>query len=266
MINPDRESQIAELMNNNKINGVNIVTVADIAFKHFVLNWIISLNQNNYMRFVVFSFDTFLIKFLARHGFENHAVLVPREWLDYDVVSDDHTTRLDNTDYKQIVKSKTNIVYHLLARNHTVLFSDPDTVFLSEHVLNHVTYQHEHTFAEVLFSQEPIHRRIELNTGFLFAAPTHFSIRFFDALVRAQRLDSQEYLTQQGVLRKLLGEEMDPRIGKLDLVLYASGPLHFYDKLNDKLNITPLVVHANNLKNSAIKVNKLKSRNYWLVN
>jgi hypothetical protein len=57
----------------------------------------------------------------------------------------------------------------------------------------------------------------------------------------------------------------DARIDTLDLLLYVNGKVHFYEKLNKKMNITPLVVHANYVIGQKAKVNLLKAVGRWLL-
>ena len=56
----------------------------------------------------------------------------------------------------------------------------------------------------------------------------------------------------------------DSRLDTLDLLLYANGAVHFNEKLNQKFNITPLMVHANYLVGDSKKDN-LKRNGYLLL-
>ena len=131
--------------------AATIVTISNFGFREFVLNWIASLKRNNFHKFVVFCYDESLLVFLARLGYREHAVLVPRAWLDYDLSPNFFT--FAQSEYNHLVQSKTNIWYELAVRGQTFLFSDPDTAWLSPHIVEHVEWSLAHSYAEIIFSQ-----------------------------------------------------------------------------------------------------------------
>jgi hypothetical protein len=255
------ESELAEVMNRNKLDSVNMVTVSNYGFRNFTLNWIISLKRHGYSKFVVFSFDHQLIEFLAKKGYRKQVVLVPPEWLDYNISA--NMSGYMQGDYINLCKSKVNIVYGLLTRNYSVLYSDTDVVFLSPHVLTHILFQYANSFAELLYMQDTEGRTKVHNGGFFWATPTRFVIRLLQRLIEAQRLDKAMH--DQGIMQYMLGGSSfnDSRVDTLDSMLYVNGKDHFNLKLNDKFSIAPLVVHVTYTLYPEEKMSKLRDRNYW---
>jgi hypothetical protein len=259
------DAQISQIMSENSINNATIVTISNYGFRNFTLNWIESLKRNEYQKFVVFSFDLLLVDFLGSKGYGKQVMLVPREWLDFNITSQVSNFKEDY--YMKIMKSKTHVVYNLLVRDFTFLYSDSDVIWLSEHVLDHIQFQYKHSFADLLYSQDTSGRRIDINAGFFYATPTPYSIRIFQKVIQNQRLDTLGRFHDQQILNKILMHTRfnDCRLETLDFLLFAGGKLHFTDRLNTKMNIRPLIVHATYMFSAAEKIFKLKSRKYWYV-
>jgi hypothetical protein len=250
-------------MRENQIDNFTIITIANYGFREFVLNWIMSLNKHGYHKFVVFSFDQALVDYLHLLGFQDKVALVPSDWLDLKLSSDLASWEQEN--YKKIVKSKTNVWHSLLSRNYSFLFSDPDVVWLSTHILDHIKFQYEHSYAEVLFSQDLEPRIVYCNTGFFFAMATPFVKTLFATIL--DRSQKNKDSVEQFILRDLLLERRfnDSRVDTLDLLLYANGNIHFNANLNGNLRVKPFIVHANYMVGRDSKVNNLKSRGHWLL-
>jgi hypothetical protein len=247
----------------NQIDDFTIITLANFGFREFVLNWIMSLKKHGYHKFVVFSFDQALVNFLQLLGFQDNVILVPRVWLDYNI-SSNYADWAQET-YVQIVKSKTNIWLNLLSRNYSFLFSDPDVAWISSHILDHIKFQFEHSLADVLFSQDQENRIIYCNTGFFYATATPFVKGLFTDLLKFQQAGNDTGFIEQFYLRDMLVRRRfnDTRVDTLDIALYANGNSHFSDKINQKLNSTPLTLHMNYMVGRSAKMNSLKSKGYW---
>jgi hypothetical protein len=245
-----------------KFYGITIITIANFGYREFLLNWLMHMRKQKYSKFVVFSFDQALVEFLAREGYVENVILVPSKWLVYKLTA--NFSKWGEETYKHIVKSKTSVCYHLLVRNHSFVFSDPDVVWLSEHVIEHIKFQHDHSFAEILFSQETLKGMIICNTGFFYATATPFVIALFSEMLYLQHYNDT---AQQPIWHSILKATRfnDTRVGKLDLLLYANGLIYFNHKLNQKIQIRPLIVHATYVIGSAAKINLLKSEDYWLL-
>jgi hypothetical protein len=273
-INQSRaEPYIERLMSKNRypnkidnrkdgIGGVVIVTISNYGFREFVVNWIHSLKKNKFSKFVVFCYDETLLIYLKNKGYESHIALVPRSWVDHDLSTG--FQKFGNVKYTQIVQSKTNVWYELLKRGHTYIFSDPDVVFLSEHVVKHVMFDFANSFAHVMFSREPALYLRLYNTGFFVARPTQFVKELFMSMIEKIRANNA---MEQHVLNDLMGKSNfnDQRVGGLDLLLYSSGNLYFKRELNDRWGIKPLVVHATYFSGRSAKIGAFKSKNLWNV-
>jgi hypothetical protein len=213
----------------------------------------------------VFSFDQNLVDYLADQGYKNNVMLVPSKWLDYNLSA--NFSSFSDVTYTQLTKSKTNIWNSLLLRNYSFMFSDPDVAWLSERILDHVKFQYEHSFAEILFTQDVTPRFTYCNTGFFYATPTPFVKALLGKMLILQRSAQYKDLVEQYILQEILSETKfnDSRLDTLDLLLYANGDVHFHKNLNKIMNITPLAVHANYLIGQAAKKRLLKFGGYWYL-
>jgi hypothetical protein len=259
------DAEIDRKMRANRIEDFTIITIANYGFREFVLNWIMSLSKCGYHKFVVFSFDQALVDHLAKKGYQNNAILVPRVWLDYNISSNYADWAQDT--YVQIVKSKTNVWQNLLARNYSFLFSDPDVAWISSHILDHIKFQFEHSLAEVLFSQDQEPRIIYCNTGFFYATATSFVKTLFTDLLNLQRAGNDTNYVEQFYLRDMLVRRRfnDKRVDTLDIALYANGNSYFDDRINKKLNSIPLTLHMNYIVGQDAKMKALKLKGYWYL-
>jgi hypothetical protein len=261
----DSEAKIDKFMKANQINNTTIITIGNYGFKEFIHNWILNLKKFNYDKFVVFSYDQALVDYLSEKGFPDNVILVPSKWLDHKLSANFSSWGQDS--YKLLVKSKTNIWNSLLLRNYTFLFSDPDVAWISKHILDHIKFQYEHSFSEVLFSQDLMDRTPYCNTGFFYATPTPFVKALFGEMLKLQRSKEHNDSVEQYILRDMLyvTKFNDTRLDTLDLMLYANGMIYFNDKLSQKLNIKPLVVHANYMVGRDSKIDSLKSKGFWYL-
>jgi hypothetical protein len=260
-LNARDEARISQIMNHNKIDNINIISISNYGFRNFTLNWIISLKRHGYSKFVVFSFDQKLIDLLSQKGYRKQVVLIPREWIDYPISSDMQSYM--RGDYVNIVKSKINVVYNLLIRKHAVIHSDTDVVWLNGHVIDHIKLQYENSFAEALFSQDTNGRDRIHNTGFYFASPTDSVIRLLQRLILTQRSDLGG--NDQTIFNALLRQSAfnDSRVDTLDAVLYMDGRDHFKVKINQKVGVDSIIAHATYTNGPDEKVDMFKSKGYW---
>jgi hypothetical protein len=267
ILKPDikqKESSIVEIMNQNKYGHMTVVTIANFGYRELVQNWILSLKRNGFKKFVVFCFDQELLDYLKDLGHEKNAVLVPQEWLDYNLISTN--THFQEPDYINLVKSKTNVWVHLIYLNQSFVHSDPDVVWLSNTTLEYLEFQYYRSCADILFSQDLGKRVIVYNTGFFYIRATQFVKDFFFQVAYQQK--RSPFNTDQAAVNSVLIEMKfnDCRVDSLDLLLYANGEVHFTMRLNEKMNITPLIVHTNHVLTCEQKIDALKSANLWFIN
>jgi hypothetical protein len=152
-------------------------------------------------------------------------------------------------------------------QGHSFVFSDPDIVWLSKHVIDHLKFQYDHSNADILFSQDLQKRTPYCNTGFFMATPTRFVQDLFGNMLRLQHLPDKKDLYEQYILRDMVAASKfnDTRLDTLDLLLYPNGRVHFFDNLNKKMSISPLVVHPNYIMSGRAKISKLISKKYWYL-
>ena len=150
-INED-DREVLEVLNENKQDGVVIVSISNIAFANLTLNWILSLERTKHEKYVVLSFDTELIDFLTNKGYGEHVVLIPRSWYRNDVGKDrgDFGTKT----YREVGDAKSNICFKLLALNQEFIYSDVDLVWMHERVIDYAKIVQLSNRAHLVYSQE----------------------------------------------------------------------------------------------------------------
>lgn len=260
----EEKLRIIELLKINQIGDVCIISISNFGYKKFTLNWIQSLLQNNYQKFLIFSFDIQLVDYLNKNGFANKTVLVPKNWIDFQITIE--SSNWASKEYNQIQQAKIQICYQLLKINQNILFSDPDVVFLNKNILTHIDFIYFNSPADLILTQDNMLRTFNYNMGLFYARATIFVQTLFLRLILEQRKDPIGSIDQL-VLRKMLSEEKynDSRIIGLDPILFPSGQVFFHEKLNDKLNIKPYTVHANYIVGKEKKIDILKSKGLWFV-
>jgi hypothetical protein len=260
-----QQAFIVEKIIYNKIGNTTIVSIAHYGQRKSVQSWISSLEKNRFYNFTVLCFDQKLVKFLTRKGYKRNAVLIPLEWITdltrLVILKDEHVAQI------KISKSKSLIWYNLLLLNLSFVYSEPDVVWMKRSVLEHLEYKFNYSYAEVLFTQDPVSRGLCYNTGFFNARATPFVKSLFMKILTEQKVADRSSDIGKETLNRILQSSNfnDSRIGGLDLLLYASSSIYFEQNLNHKMNIAPLVV----FQNHSIDI-KLISRsgfdNSWLYN
>jgi hypothetical protein len=247
-------------MTNNQINGATIITTANYAYRNMTLNFIVSLLRTNHTKFLIFCLDEDFLIFLAERGYKDHVVLMPKRWvgveIDKDLFSENRQGQFD-----KIMQSRAMLWYQVALRNHRFLFCDLDIVFLSPHVMENVQFNKQFSYAELFISVGKPKRNTIHNTGFLYAVPTDFTKEFFkNVTIEAKNM------TDQLALNKIIHgwPHPDHRIVTLDKFLYASGNLHFLDRMSLKHEIKPLMVHAS-VTPSMMKFKYFKEDGYWYL-
>jgi hypothetical protein len=263
-VNKD-ELLVLELMAKNKVDATNIISLGNYGYRYLVLNWIISLKRAGYDKFLVFCFDKSIVNFLTEQGYKDNAVLIPRNWLDYNI--SEEASEWTKKEYNYMAQSKVNVLYNLLTRKYSLLYSDPDTVWLSRHIIPHINFNLCHSFAEILFSQDQINNVLHFNTGFFYAKPTEFVISLFKKLIESQQTNPNGAIDQLYLHDMLMKTRFnDSRIEALDSLLYPSGQVYFNLNLNANMEIKPMIIHANYRVGKKSKINTLKRGKFWYVN
>jgi hypothetical protein len=252
-----------EITKQNTVNDLLIVSISNYGFKNLTLNWITNLYKLGFNKFVVFCFDQELYEFLSEKGYKNNLAIVPSNWLDFKVSKS--FLNWGSKDYNQITQAKPQIWYQLLKLKLNIFFSDPDVVWLNEHIIDHLKFIYEYSTADLLFSLDNNRKSVTYNTGLFTAKCTPYSIDLFLNLINEQR-KNPSYSNQK--VFKIITKKMkssDNKIIALDPILFASGKVFLKLKLNKKYNLNPYTFHANYLIGMQAKINALKANNYWFI-
>jgi len=253
-----------EIIKQNTVNDLLIVSISNYGFKNLTLNWITNLYKLGFNKFVVFCFDLELYEFLSEKGYKNNLAIVPSEWLDFKISKS--FSSWATKDYNQITQAKPQIWYQLLKLKLNIFFSDSDVAWLNKNIIDHLKFIYEYSTADLLFSVDQEHRNNYYNTGLFMAKCTSYSIDLFLNLINEQR-KSPEHSIDQIVFSNMLKKTKfnDSRIIGLDPILFASGKVFLHDKLNKRFNLTPYTFHANYLVGMEAKINALKANNLWFL-
>jgi hypothetical protein len=192
-----KQTGICQLMTKNKYGKMSLVSIADSRSRFLVHNWILSLKRTGLNKFVVFCIDTQLLSYLYDLGYEKNTMLVPHEWLAHpnqESLSGEQIT---------VEQSKASVWYHLIALNQTFVYSDPDVVWLNNGTLEHLENQFNHSYADIMFAQDPSPRALSYNTGFFYAQATLFTRKLFAEVV--DEFKRTEKLTGKSSFFNILG-------------------------------------------------------------
>jgi len=254
----DYDKKVQQIMNANKEGGCTIISAANYGHRFFTLNWMTSLEMNQFNKFVVFSYDDELIQFLSEKGYANRTIKIPNFLLEKNVTTDSSDFMTPN--FLALVQSRSKLFLKLLELGIAFLFSDVDTVWMSNRVVEYVEFVYKHSYAEILFSEDTVSRRNHYNTGFFYATPTNFTINLYKMLIDEQRKNPGiiDQFTLDAILRKINHD--DNRMRGLDQLIIANGHIFFFSKLHLHFNI-----NANYIPTVAQKLQKLKENNLWYI-
>lgn len=257
----DWEIEILRLANENREldRKFVIVSAANYGHRDLALNWIASMHRNGYFKFLLFCLDEKLYKTLAELSLSQNLVLVPSKWLQHAV----NTTELlwATPSYNILTQAKVRIVHKLLQKNYTVFSTDIDVIWLSPHILSYIDY----TFGrrEIAYMIDSMD---EVNGGFFIAMPTVKVCEFFQEVIR--RFNTETALADQYVMNVVLDEwnlKYSSYVYHLCKFLFPNGLVYYHHKMNKKLNIIPMVVHANFFVGLGSKINAIKSSGMWYI-
>jgi len=227
------------------------------------LNWILSLKRCKYDKFVVLSFDEELVDFISSKGFRNNTVLIPQSW--HKKTINIEANNVGTKTYIDVVHSKTAIFFKLLCLNQEFIFSDIDTVWLHNKVIEYMKIAQRTNDAHILYSQEYTVNKVSINVGFFYAKPTLFTKRLHKELILEQKRTPKRGV--QPALYRILERVnyYDKRIDVIGSFIVSSGLFYFIQKIHLKFNMTPMVVHTTLFYNLTDKIHALKKQNLWYV-
>jgi hypothetical protein len=260
----DEVLDLLSVIRRNKLGKCTIICISNYGFKEFTLNWILSLERNNYTKFVVISFDIELVNYLSELGYSDRTAVVPSKWLGSNITKT--TAEFSKLEYNLITQAKVQIHYNLLLNNVTFLMSDADIVWLSPFVKELIEFNLENSYAHMAISQDVNKGIMNYNTGFMYITPTKFTIELLNKWIQEQKKNVNKSI-DQFVFNRLLSKirHNDNRILPLDKLLFACGKAYFHTKTNQRFNIKPFIVHPNSIVGVNKKINYLRSSGFWYL-
>lgn len=264
------EAELLRLMEANLENGFTIVATANVGHKDFTLNWVTSLKRNGFHKFVIVCFDLHLYALLVRHGLQEQAVLAPSGWLGTEAVASAEVQWMSKG-YNALTLAKLKIQRRLLQHNFAFVFSDVDLVFASPHVVSNVRQQfgsecsNSNTSKCLTDFAYMVDQDTDINTGFFAVVPSAQIQLAFDNTIKNIHMWGVDQIAFNYQVRTVMKIKYSRHFKPLDKVLFVNGWGLDQDNVNAKLNIPPLVVHANYVEGKAAKVRMLTSHGYWYL-
>ncbi|KAI8081547.1 nucleotide-diphospho-sugar transferase-domain-containing protein [Halteromyces radiatus] len=272
------DDDVMKIINNNlHWPRTLIITVANYGIRHYVYNWIRSLERTHEERYVIVCLDKALYDHLYKAGYGNHAFVIPSTWMHYSVSS--NLASYPTQDYRLITFTKSVVVQHILHLDISALYSDVDVVWIRPRTRDYIRALMDVRGGgtHVLFQQDDMQQH-RINSGFFLMRPTPIMRRLMADTIYIQEQRElalwdntikHEYQTTQQIamneaLSRLKLELRTSRVVLLDLFLFPNGDTYFYKRLHDMLGTNPYIVHANYLTGDE-KLAKLKENGLWYV-
>jgi len=262
------EDRAIRLLHVNKLpehDNMVIVALSNSGMKDMTLNWIASLHQNKFHKFLVFCFDADMHNYLVANELGNNSVIVPRKWLGEFQV-DGKFKGWGEREYQDLLRGKIRILMEIWNLGFTIFYNDVDLVFLSPHVIEQMLFDYETRDYDCIYMVDYMDHGFEqMNGGFWIGKPT-MKPYWERALVLTQT--NGNLVVDQAAINFVLEEEKlkyTSRLRGLSKSLYPSG--HYFHQLNmnHRYKIQPLVVHMNFLIGSEPKITMLKLHNMWFI-
>lgn len=105
----------------------------------------------------------------------------------------------------------------------------------------------------------------DINTGFFVARPTDLIKEVFSRTIQHIGRWGVDQLAFNYEIRTIMQVKYSKPFKGLDKLLYANGDVYFRKRLNEKLGIKPLIVHANYVEGSKKKMELLQRGNMWYL-
>lgn len=239
-------------------HGFLILAISNDGDHQQALNFIRSLEIHGYNQYLIACLDLNLFERLSKSNYASHVSVVPQSWLNTEITTE--FVNFETPAYNDLTKAKTHIVRRLLLHNFTVLLNDVDLVWLSSSITDNLSLLSPSGAELIAMNGENM-----LNSGFYVVKPTATMKKLFSVAILWQNLFSgmhDQYALRAAIWCLSLGPEM---IHQLDVLLYANGHSFFYLRRNEKTGVKPLVVHANFMIGSEMKISQLKKENLWFL-
>jgi hypothetical protein len=192
---------------------VCVISIAHLAVKDLVLNWISSLAHLNITKFVVFSHDTQLVELLSSLGYASKSVLISRDWFAGTEIDP------DSSNWAQLV-------------------------WLNQNLIDHIQYLTGKSGARMAFNQENSIDRLRFNTGIFYAEPSRSTRLLFSLMLAEQQKDPALYVDNTALNHIL--QDYREGLNRRDVIglepfLYPSGSDFFHERMGSE----PFAVHVN---------------------
>lgn len=208
------EATMTIIKNNLHYPKTLLLTIANYGVRHYVYNWIHSLEKTDEHRFVIVCLDIYLYKHLVKAGYKDHAFIIPKHWQYYATDAIDRKGKGNNhlkkegildhqsQDYRLITFTKTSVIQHILNLDISAFYSDVDVIWnrprTREYVRTLMDIRGGKTHA--LFLQEGLQQQ-EISTAFFLMRPTPFMQRFISDAIFIQQQHEIDY--QQSIINSL---------------------------------------------------------------
>ena len=262
MKDEDWEAETIRLVEKNKIDDKYIIiAVANNGHREFTLNWIASLKRNNYHKFIVFCLDSMLYEAIAERSLSANAVVVPRKWLHGPIFTEEVLWGTER--HRLLTHIKVIVAQKLLEWGHTVVFSDVDLVWLNPNIIAHIEYVSEN--ADVAHMLDFVD---DMNSGFYLAKPTPFAKSLFQEAIEILKQfggNAHDQGAFNGAMQSGMNRKYSKHFYRLDKLMYPNGEVNFLLGLNKKMDIRPMIVHANYVVGAKKKKEILESQGMWYI-
>jgi hypothetical protein len=268
---PTDDDLIRNFIRKNAIHNTTLCTLSQFEHSDLTLNWIRSLVHYGVTKFVVLCLDMKIRVYLAELGYEQHAVFVPRAWLE----PIDETVTLVRFQERDVVQYRAAVLSKLMlaVKGHRLVYSDTDVVWQSTDVIEHLllTFTHAST-AEVLFAVDELEvkrSQIVFNPGFFLARSAPFTQMLFHDMLEWQlkqpgsRWPSSHRHPSLSFLRRVAKER---RAIGLDRFLYPLGETCCFAASNrSDVRVRPMVVRTGYLMDELVDFQVLKDAGLWFL-
>jgi hypothetical protein len=199
---------------------------------------------------------------------------VPRKWYKSSrntQINPNSSLWMEGAELNRVDSFKFHILKHLIDRNRSILYSEPDIVWMSPHAVDYIQFKMANSLASVAFAQDQFQRDVSLNSGFFYAlASTNATMRLFGVLINECNKSPEHFAAENAVIRRILSSNIQPafnwtEIVGLDPLLYASHKLYIKFKLNDRMGVKPFVVHADFSHFPHKNIRMMKDNGLWLL-
>jgi len=240
-----------------------IVTVANIGFLNFTLNWVESMRRNvhNTDKYLVACLDMILYKELQSRNIPSFlvpaalkAIQTQEKWKPY---------QFGSLEYNKATLAKIAIVFNILDRyNYSVLFTDADTAWMDPLIPTYF-YSRLHgpkDFYDIYMSRDDINRPKYGCTGLYAIRSTDFAKKLW------KRIASYSPETNDQWLLSLFYETLQERskIGFAPLTLFHNGQV-LLQKLAKTSQTEPWFYHANFKIKQRYKEDLLRKAGAWYL-